>query len=133
MSHGKCPVQGLSLIHICIAEGLTTAVAELRWDTLGRVLTDGMRAAILTLYNFVLHYSGWTDLGNGIATCISSAITNIPWLEAGLGVGGFAIGLLLSLIHISVRGRHRRQPAQRYPAAATLRPACRSAFRRPWM
>jgi len=25
-----------------------------------------MRAAILTLYNFVLHYSGWTDLGNGI-------------------------------------------------------------------
>lgn len=81
-----------------IAEGLTTAVAELRWDTLGRVLTDGMRAAILTLYNFVLHYSGWTDLGNGIATCINSAITNIPWLEAGLGVGGFAIGLLNALI-----------------------------------
>lgn len=71
-----------------IAEGLTTAVTELRWDTLGRVLTDGMRAAILTLYNFVLHYSGWTDLGNGIATCINSAISNIPWLEAGLGAGG---------------------------------------------
>lgn len=81
-----------------IAEGLTTAVAELRWDTLGRVLTDGMRAAILTLYNFVLHYSGWTDLGNGIATCINSAITNIPWLEAGLGVSSFAIGLLNALI-----------------------------------
>lgn len=81
-----------------IAEGLTTAVAELRWDTLGRVLTDGMRAAILTLYNFVLHYSGWTDLGNGIATCINSAISNIPWLEAGLGAGGFAIGLLNALI-----------------------------------
>lgn len=81
-----------------IAEGLTTAVAELRWGTLGRVLTDGMRAAILTLYNFVLHYSGWTDLGNGIATCINSAISNIPWLEAGLGAGGFAIGLLNALI-----------------------------------
>lgn len=81
-----------------IAEGLTTAVAELRWDTLGRVLTDGMRAAILTLYNFVLHYSGWTDLGNGIATCINSAITNIPWLEAGLGANGFAIGMLNALI-----------------------------------
>lgn len=81
-----------------IAEGLTTAVTELRWDTLGRVLTDGMRAAILTLYNFVLHYSGWTDLGNGIATCINSAISNIPWLEAGLGAGGFAIGLLNALI-----------------------------------
>ena len=57
-----------------------------------------MRAAILTLYNFVLHYSGWTDLGNGIAMCINSAITNIPWLEAGLGVSGFAIGLLNALI-----------------------------------
>ena len=57
-----------------------------------------MRAAILTLYNFVLHYSGWTDLGNGIAMCINSAIANIPWLEAGLGVSGFAIGLLNALI-----------------------------------
>lgn len=61
-------------------------------------IMDGMRAAILTLYNFVLHYSGWTDLGNGIAMCINSAITNIPWLEAGLGVSGFAIGLLNALI-----------------------------------
>ncbi len=84
--------------------GLTTAVTELRWDTLGRVLTDGMRAAILTLYNFVLHYSGWTDLGNGIATCINSAISNIPWLEAGLGAGGFAIGLLNALIAAAVQG-----------------------------
>lgn len=50
------------------------------------------------MYNFVLHYSGWTDLGNGIAMCINSAITNIPWLEAGLGVSGFAIGLLNALI-----------------------------------
>ena len=41
-----------------LARGLTTAVAELDWPLLGRVLTDGMRAAILTLYSFVQTYDG---------------------------------------------------------------------------
>lgn len=81
-----------------IARGLTTAVAELDWPLLGRVLTDGMRAAILTLYSFVQTYEGWADLGNSIAACINSAIANIPWMEAGLGLGGFVIGLLNTLI-----------------------------------
>ena len=81
-----------------IARGLTTAVAELDWPLLGRVLTDGMRAAILTLYSFVQTYTGWADLGNSIAACINSAIANIPWMEAGLGLGGFVIGLLNTLI-----------------------------------
>lgn len=81
-----------------IARGLTTAVAELDWPLLGRVLTDGMRAAILTLYSFVQTYAGWADLGNSIAACINSAIANIPWMEAGLGLSGFVIGLLNTLI-----------------------------------
>lgn len=81
-----------------IAAGLTTAVAELDWPLLGRVLTDGMRAAILTLYGFVQTYTGWADLGNSIAACINSAIANIPWMEAGLGLSGFVIGLLHTLI-----------------------------------
>lgn len=81
-----------------IARGLTTAVAELDWPLLGRVLTDGMRAAILTLYSFVQTYTGWADLGNSIAACINSAIANIPWTEAGLGLSGFVIGLLNTLI-----------------------------------
>lgn len=81
-----------------IARGLTTAVAELDWPLLGRVLTDGMRAAILTLYGFVQTYTGWADLGNSIAACINSAIANIPWMEAGLGLSGFVIGLLNTLI-----------------------------------
>ena len=81
-----------------IARGLTTVVAELDWPLLGRVLTDGMRAAILTLYSFVQTYEGWADLGNSIAACINSAIANIPWMEAGLGLGGFVIGLLNTLI-----------------------------------
>lgn len=81
-----------------IAAGLTTAVAELDWPLLGRVLTDGMRAAILTLYSFVQTYEGWADLGNSIAACLNSAIANIPWTEAGLGLSGFVIGLLSTLI-----------------------------------
>lgn len=81
-----------------IARGLTTAVAELDWPLLGRVLTDGMRAAILTLYGFVQTYTGWADLGNSIAACINSAIANIPWMEAGLGLSGFVVGLLHTLI-----------------------------------
>lgn len=81
-----------------IARGLTTAVAELDWPLLGRVLTDGMRAAILTLYSFVQTYTGWADLGNSIAACINSAIANIPWMEAGLGFSGFVVGLLHTLI-----------------------------------
>lgn len=81
-----------------IARGLTTAVAELDWPLLGRVLTDGMRAAILTLYSFVQTYEGWADLGNSIAACLNSAIANIPWMEAGLGLSGFVIGILNTLI-----------------------------------
>lgn len=81
-----------------LARGITTAVAELDWPLLGRVLTDGMRAAILTLYSFVQTYTGWADLGNSIAACINSAITNIPWMEAGLGLSGFVVGLLHTLI-----------------------------------
>lgn len=81
-----------------IARGLTTAVAELDWPLLGRVLTDGMRAAILTLYSFVQTYEGWADLGNSIAACLNSAIANIPWMEAGLGLSGFVVGLLHTLI-----------------------------------
>ena len=81
-----------------IANGLTTAVAEIDWALLGRFLTDGLRAAILTLYGFVQTYEGWADLGNAIATCINSAIENIPWTEAGLGLSGFALGLLDALI-----------------------------------
>lgn len=81
-----------------LARGITTAVAELDWPLLGRVLTDGMRAAILTLYSFVQTYTGWADLGNSIAACINSAIANIPWIEAGLGLSGFVVGLLHTLI-----------------------------------
>lgn len=81
-----------------LARGLTTAVAELDWPLLGRVLTDGMRAAILTLYSFVQTYTGWADLGNSIAACINSAIANVPWMEAGLGLSGFVVGLLHTLI-----------------------------------
>lgn len=81
-----------------LAAGLTTAVNEINWPLLGNVLTDGLRAAILTLYGFVQTYTGWADLGNSISACINAAIANIPWQQAGEGFSGFVIGLLTALI-----------------------------------
>lgn len=81
-----------------LAAGLTQAIAEIQWDTLGRALTDGMRAAIVTLYNFTMTFTGWTDLGNGIAACLNAAINNIPWQEAAVGMSKLVIGLLNTLI-----------------------------------
>lgn len=81
-----------------LGNGLEQCVAEVDWVALGRVLTDGMRAAILTLYGFVQAYTGWAELGSSIATCINSAISNIPWQEAGVGMSGVALGLLAALI-----------------------------------
>lgn len=81
-----------------LAAGLTQAIAEIQWDTLGRALTDGMRAAILTLYNFTMTFTGWADLGNGIAACLNAAINNIPWQEAAVGMSKLVIGLLHTLI-----------------------------------
>lgn len=77
---------------------LTQAIAEIQWDTLGRALTDGMRAAIVTLYNFTMTFTGWTDLGNGIAACLNAAINNIPWQETAVGMSKLLIGLLNTLI-----------------------------------
>lgn len=81
-----------------LAAGLTQAIAEIQWDTLGRALTDGMRAAIMTLYNFTMTFTGWTDLGNGIAACLNAAINNIPWQETAVGMSKLVIGLLNTLI-----------------------------------
>ena len=82
-----------------LAAGLTTAVNEINWPLLGNVLTDGLRAAILTLYGFVQTYTGWADLGNSISACINAAIANIPWQQAGEGFSGFVIGMLTALIN----------------------------------
>ena len=82
-----------------LAAGLTTAVNKINWPLLGNVLTDGLRAAILTLYGFVQTYTGWADLGNSISACINAAIANIPWQQAGEGFSGFVIGLLTALIN----------------------------------
>lgn len=81
-----------------LAAGLTQAIAEIQWDTLGRALTDGLRAVILTLYNFTMTFSGWNDLGNGIATCLNAAINNIPWQEAAVGMSKLGVGLLTAAI-----------------------------------
>lgn len=80
-----------------LARGLTQLVAEVDWPQLGRVLTDGMRAALLTLHGFVTTYTGWADLGMSIAAMIGAALANIDWVQAAGDLSKLAIGILTAI------------------------------------
>lgn len=80
-----------------LARGLTQLVAEVDWPQLGRVLTDGMRAALLVLHGFVTTYTGWADLGMSIAAMIGAALSNIDWVQAAGDLSILAIGILTAI------------------------------------
>lgn len=80
-----------------LAEGLTTLVREVDWPALGRTLTDGFRAALLTLHGFVTSYDGWSDLGKSIAQMVGAALTNIDWVQAAGDLSRLAIGILTAI------------------------------------
>ena len=80
-----------------LARGLTQLVAEVDWPQLGRVLTDGMRAALLVLHGFVTTYTGWADLGMSIAAMIGAALSNIDWVQAAGDLSALAIGILTAI------------------------------------
>ena len=80
-----------------LARGLTQLVAEVDWPQLGRVLTDGMRAALLVLHGFVTTYTGWADLGMSIAAMIGAALANIDWVQAAGELSTLAIGILTAI------------------------------------
>lgn len=80
-----------------LARGLTQLVTEVDWPQLGRVLTDGMRAALLVLHGFVTTYTGWADLGMSIATMIGAALANIDWVQAAGDLSQLAIGILTAI------------------------------------
>ena len=80
-----------------LARGLTQLVTEVDWPQLGRVLTDGMRAALLTLHGFVTTYTGWADLGMSIAAMIDAALSNIDWVQAAGDLSALAIGILTAI------------------------------------
>lgn len=80
-----------------LARGLTQLVSEVNWEQLGRVLTDGLRAALLTLHGFVTTYTGWADLGTSIAAMIGAALTNIDWVQAAGDLSQLAIGILTAI------------------------------------
>lgn len=84
-------------IGVGLANGLTQLVAEVDWPQLGRVLTDGMRAALLTLHGFVTTYTGWADLGMSIAAMIGAALANIDWVQAAGDLSTLAIGILTTI------------------------------------
>lgn len=80
-----------------LARGLTQLVAEVDWPQLGRVLTDGMRAALLVLHGLVTTYTGWADLGMSIAAMIGAALSNIDWVQAAGDLSTLAIGILTAI------------------------------------
>lgn len=80
-----------------LARGLTQLVTEVDWPQLGRVLTDGVRAALLTLHGFVTTYTGWADLGMSIAAMIGAALSNIDWVQAAGDLNALAIGILTAI------------------------------------
>lgn len=80
-----------------LARGLTQLVAEVNWEQLGRTLTDGLRAVLLTLHGFVTTYTGWETLGLSIAAMIGAALANIDWVQAAGDLSQLAIGLLTTL------------------------------------
>ena len=80
-----------------LARGLTQLVSEVDWPQLGRVLTDGMRAALLVLHGFVTTYTGWADLGMSIAAMIGAALSNIDWVQAAGDLSTLAIGILTAI------------------------------------
>lgn len=80
-----------------LARGLTQLVTEVDWPQLGRVLTDGMRAALLVLHGFVTTYTGWADLGMSIASMVGAALANIDWVQAAGDLGALAIGILTAI------------------------------------
>ena len=80
-----------------LARGLTQLVTEVDWPQLGRVLTDGMRAALLTLHGFVTTYTGWANLGMSIAAMIGAALSNIDWVQAAGDLSALAIGILTAI------------------------------------
>lgn len=80
-----------------LAQGLTQLVAEVNWEQLGRVLTDGLRAALLVLHGFVTTYTGWADLGLSIASMIGAALSNIDWAQAAGDLSRLAVGILTAI------------------------------------
>lgn len=82
---------------IGLANGLSTMVHEIQWDTLGRSLTDGLRAALLTLHGFISKYDDWDTLGQNIAAMIMSAVGNVDWVQAAGDLGELAIGILTTI------------------------------------
>lgn len=80
-----------------LANGLSKMTNEIQWDTLGRSLTDGLRAALLTLHGFISKYDDWETLGTNLATMLILAVKNVDWVRAAGDLGEMAIGLLTTI------------------------------------
>lgn len=79
-----------------LANGLNGAIAALDWASLGRFITDKLRAVFEMLHGFVRSFD-FTAFGESLATATMAAINNVNWAQAFGDGASFIIGALQAL------------------------------------
>lgn len=83
-----------------MAEALRRAVQDTDWALLGRVLTDKLRAALLTLHGFVTGGFDWQRLGDSMVLMLHAAFANVDWVQAFGDLSTLATGVLNTLLAV---------------------------------
>lgn len=81
-----------------LGEGINSMIYNIKWEDLGKSMTNGFRAMIDVLYNVVTTVE-WDTLGQRIGTAIKSAFANIDWKKTGETIYRGIIGILDTIIN----------------------------------
>ena len=80
-----------------VGDGLNSMVKNIKWQDLGRTLTNGFRAAIDFMFELVTTIE-WKELGKNIGIAIKSAFENIDWKKTGQTINTGINGILDAII-----------------------------------
>lgn len=81
-----------------LGEGINSMIYNIKWEDLGKSMTNGFRAMIDVLYNVVTTVE-WNTLGQRIETAIKSAFANIDWKKTGETIYRGVTGILDTIIN----------------------------------
>lgn len=81
-----------------LGEGINSMIYNIKWEDLGKSMTNGFRAMIDVLYNVVTTVE-WDTLGQRIGTAIKSAFANIDWKKTGETIYRGVTGILDTIIN----------------------------------
>ena len=82
-----------------LGDGINSLANTINWESLGKSLTNGFKAAIDVLYNLVTTIK-WSELGEKVGTAIKAAFANIDWKKVGQTIYEGAKGILDFLIKV---------------------------------